>query len=167
MVKTRLFFFACDCRVRQGENLSPVLFALYLNDLESYLFPKNLSGITLDIPDGDVELYLKLFSLLYADDTVIKADNPTDLQNCLHAFSEYCQQWKLTINIGKTKVLIFGTRAHSNLSFKMGNEGLEIADAYKYLGVLFSQSGSFLGARKHVLQQAKKKKKQCFFFSLG
>ena len=110
MVKTRPFF-ASDCRVRQGENLSPVLFALYLNDLESYLLHKKLSGITLDIPDGDVELYLKLFSLFYADDTVIKADNPTDLQNCLHAFSEYCQQWKLTINIGKTKVLIFGTRA--------------------------------------------------------
>ena len=38
----------------------------------------------------------------------------------------------------------------------MGNEELEIIDSYKYLGVLFSQSDSFLGARKHVVQQAKK-----------
>ena len=51
---------------------------------------------------------------------------------------------------------MFGTRGHSNLNFKMGNEDLEIVDTYKYLGVLFSQSGSFLGARKHVVQQAKK-----------
>ena len=29
-------------------------------------------------------------------------------------------------------------------------------DKYKYLGVFFSQSGSFLNARKHIVQQAKK-----------
>ena len=40
--------------------------------------------------------------------------------------------------------------------FKIGNENIEIVDSYKYLGVLFSQSGSFLHARKHVVQQAKK-----------
>lgn len=44
-------FFACDCGVRQGENLSPVLFSLYLNDLEAFLIHKNLSGVTVDIND--------------------------------------------------------------------------------------------------------------------
>ena len=89
-------FFARDCGVRQGENPSPVLFAIYLNDLESYLLHKNLAGVTIGIPDGDLQLYHKLFSLLYADDTIIMADNPSDFQRCLHAFSEYCKQWKLT-----------------------------------------------------------------------
>ena len=117
-------FFACECGVRQGENLSPVLFALYLNDLESYLLHKNLSGITFDIPDNDVELYLKIFSLLYADDTVIMADNPTDLQDCLNAFSEYCELWKLNINVEKTKILIFGTRGRPNLTFNLDNKEL-------------------------------------------
>ena len=129
-------FFTCDCGVRQGENLSPVLFAIYLNDLETYLLHKNLSGDTIDIPDGDVQLYLKLFSLLYADDTIIMADNPSDFQRCLHAFSEYCTQWKLTINVGKTKIIIFGTRGLSNLLFKIGDEQVEIVKSYKYLGVL-------------------------------
>ena len=149
-------FFACECGVRQGENLSPVLFALYLNDLESYLLHKNLSGITFDIPDNDVELYLKIFSLLYANDTVIMADNPTDLQDCLNAFSEYCELWKLNINVEKTKILIFGARGRPNLTFNLDNKELEIVDSYKYLGVLFSQSGSFLRTRKHITQQAKK-----------
>ena len=103
-------FFACDLRVRQGENLSPVLFALYLNDLESYLLHKNLDGITIDITTEGLRLYLKLFSLLYADDTVLMANNPDDLQNCLRAFAEYCEQWKLSINTDKTKVFIFGIR---------------------------------------------------------
>ena len=33
--------FPCNIGVHQGENLSPVLFSLYLNDLELYLQRKN------------------------------------------------------------------------------------------------------------------------------
>ena len=87
-----------------------VLLALYLNDLESYLLHKNLDGITIDITTEGLRLYLKLFSLLYADDTVLMANNPDDLQNCLRAFAEYCEQWKLSISTGKHKIVIFGIR---------------------------------------------------------
>ena len=38
--------------VRQGENLLPVLFALFLNDLETYLIQKNCRGIDIDF-SGD------------------------------------------------------------------------------------------------------------------
>ena len=68
------------------------------------------------------------------------AGNPTDLQNCLHAFSIYCKEWKLNVNIGKTIILIFGARKKSNITFKIGNEIIEIVDSYRFLGVLFSRS---------------------------
>ena len=115
-------FFACDCGVRQGENLSPILFSLYLNDLEAYLIHKNLSGVTVDINDANVMIYMKLFTLLYADDTVLMAENPADLRNCLDSFASYCSQWKLNVNIGKTKIVIFGARKLPNLQFKIGSE---------------------------------------------
>ena len=101
-------FFACDCGVRRGENVSPVLFSIYLNDLESYLLHENLAVVTININDNDIMIYMKLFTLLYADDTALMADSAKEMQNCLNAFATYCQEWKLNINTEKTKILIFG-----------------------------------------------------------
>ena len=151
-------FFACDCGVRQGENLSPILFSLYLNDLEHFLLHKDLKGITIDITNNEIMIYMRLFTLLYADDTVLMADSAEDMQNCLNEFASYCRSWKLKINTEKTKIVIFGGSKKLNKRFKFKIEDMiiEVVDRYKYLGVIFSESGSFLNARNHIVQQAKK-----------
>ena len=77
--------------VRQGENLSPVLFALFLNDLQDYL-SRGMSGLTtiaseardVDMDEIDIERFLNLFLLLYADDTVIFSESVTGLQDGLN-----------------------------------------------------------------------------------
>ena len=78
-IKTRVFCdgvksepFYCQLGVRQGECLSPFLFAMYINDLEMYLSANN-SGITAS--------HMKMFLLLYADDIVIFADSAEELQS--------------------------------------------------------------------------------------
>ena len=147
--------FMSECGVRQGENLSPILFSIYLNDLQAHMQSNGSVGIELGDPLNET-IWLKLLLLLYADDTIIVSDSPVDFQNSLNLFNDYCNEWKLKVNMSKTKVIIFGARNTSNFLFKLGEENIEITDRYHYLGVTFSSNGSFLNARKHVVQQATK-----------
>ena len=51
--------------------------------------------------------YFKRYILLYADDTVILAENPNDLQASLNEMEKYCDTFNLHINVKKTKILFF------------------------------------------------------------
>ena len=105
----------------------------------------------------NLELYIKLFILLYADDTVIFADSASDLQKTLSVFEKYCIDGKLNVNVTKTKVVIFSKRKFTrSINFKLFNEILEIKDSYVYLGLLFKYNGNFAQARKKLIDQAQK-----------
>jgi len=129
--------FICNLGVRQGDCLSPFLFAMYINDLEETLILKGHKGISIHM--------LKLFLLLYADDITIMSENEQDLQHGLDILYQYCNQWKLTLNVQKTKVLIFkkGGRNPRGQHFLYGNQELEIVTNFQYLGITFSSKGSF------------------------
>lgn len=86
------------CEIGVGENLSPVLFSLYLNYLQSYLEQNNVQGLK----SVSCWLYIKLLILLYADDTILLAESETDLQFMLDNFDNFCDLWKLNINVHKT-----------------------------------------------------------------
>ena len=91
--------FECNIGVRQGECLSPFLFAMYVNDLEAELAGNDISGVNIGI--------INLYSLLYADDIILFGKTSEDLQNTLNVLEEYCKRWKLTVNTDKTKVVVF------------------------------------------------------------
>ena len=99
-------YFPCENGLRQGENLSPFLFSLYLNDLEEFMLHNNVNGlgcISQELSDS-FNIYMKLFILLYADDTILFSDCQKDLQTQLNVFSNYCRQFKLKVNIEKGKI---------------------------------------------------------------
>ena len=84
-------FFTCNVGVRHEENLSPLLFAIYRNDFEFFV-SRRYSGLNMfandvcnTLSDDDVEVFLKLYVLLYADDTIILAESATELQLALDA----------------------------------------------------------------------------------
>ena len=91
--------------VRQGENLSPFLFALFINDIEDFMIQSGCNPI--EIPGADLQTFIKILIILYADDTVLFANSKENLQKCLNALKEYCDKWKLKINADKTKIMIF------------------------------------------------------------
>ena len=91
--------FVCYTGVRQGECLSPFLFSMFFNDLEEELILKNVEGLEF--------YYFKLFLLMYADDIVLFSEKVDGLQNGLNCMNQYCQKCKLTVNIQKTKVMVF------------------------------------------------------------
>ena len=148
-------YFVCENGVRQGENLSPILFSIFLNDLESHLIVRGGHGIDIS-PDLNEQFWLKILVLLYADDTVLLAESAYDLQKNLNLFQEYCSQWNLKVNPSKIKVVVFGAKNKSFYNFQLDDNNLEITDSYKYLGLVLSSNGSFLNTRKHLAEQGRK-----------
>ena len=55
-------------------------------------------------------MFLKLYLLLCADDTVIFAESKEDLQLALNGMSDYCSLWKLKVNVLKNKSYYIFTR---------------------------------------------------------
>lgn len=111
--------------VRQGCVLSPMLFSLYVNDMHDCLS----GGITIG---GTV---IKL--LLYADDIVLLSDRVEGLQVMINELESYCTQWGLTVNLLKSKVMVFrnGTRLSPKEKWYYGGGEIETVNYYKYLGV--------------------------------
>ena len=48
-----------------------------------------------------------LFALLYADDIAIVADSIGNLQRLINVLNEFCNKWRMTVNLNKTKIIIF------------------------------------------------------------
>ena len=87
--------------VKQGCPLSPTLFGLYLDALEDAMRAKQH---LLDAPSLDG---LRLPALLYADDLALGSTSLAGLQAQLDVLHDYARRWGLTVNVEKTKAVIF------------------------------------------------------------
>ena len=150
--------FAINQGVRQGENLSPLLFALFVNDLECYLIENGCNFVNMELNfDERITEYLKLLLILYADDTVVFADNELSLQKALDGLENYCKRWKLNVNCDKTKVLVFcGKKTNYEYPFKLNNHLLQHVSSYKYLGINFNFNGKFNNGVKDLKDQGRR-----------
>ena len=59
-------YFDCANGVRQGVNLYPLLFSLFLYDIDTFLENKNITGLQTisDEIENNLDIYLKLFILM-------------------------------------------------------------------------------------------------------
>ena len=87
--------FKTNRGVRQGWVLSPLLFVLFLSDLQEIL-DDSKDNVKLD---GETEISC----LMWADDILILSETEEGLQKKLHALERYSKANKLTVNTKKTQ----------------------------------------------------------------
>ena len=141
-------FFPTKLGVKQGDNLSPNLFKVFINDLPDYL-ENTLDPILLNGKP--------LHCLMYADDIILLSSSAKGLQEKLNILGKYCDDWCLTVNPIKTKIMVFNKAGrHIHLTFNYKNHALDCVQHYKYLGVYFSASGSFSFAQNELYKKGLK-----------
>lgn len=123
--------------VLQGESLSPTLFLLFLSDIEVYLRERGHAGPSIDSLHD-------VLCLLFADDLVLLSSFEIHMFHLLKDLESYFLANHLTINVSKTKLIVFRSGGRLSLlpSFplKIYNEEVEIVSTYTYLGVVFASS---------------------------
>jgi hypothetical protein len=122
----------------QGDPMSPPLFNLFTNDLESFFRQRGFRGIKIS---ETVDVIL----LAYADDVVVLSKSIIDLKDKLATLEDYCKNKQLKINVNKTKIMIFKKRINKRLyqNFELDKNKIEIVNEFKYLGFTFYRTGSF------------------------
>ena len=149
--------FDCNIGVRQGDKLFPLLFKILLNDFNTFM-QSGFDGIRLT-PDQNRNLrtLLKLYSLLYADDTIFLSETVEDMQRALDATTKNCKENKMTINASKTKYMVCSRgKIRKKINLFVNNTAIERVDTFCYLGVVFRYNNTFQAAIKNNVDKAKK-----------
>lgn len=138
-------WFETTLGVIQGDILSPLLFAAYIDGLV-----EALDGYGIDLGDG----LKKLAVLLFADDIVILANSASELQAMLDISTAYAAEWRFKFSTGmnqdKSAVMVFGSgKTAAQLTtegircFFLGGDRIPLVDHYKYLGVILQADGKW------------------------
>ena len=138
--------FESSIGLPQGCCLSPILFCLFVADLPNCL------------PHAGVlcgTIFLKY--LQFADDLALIADSASELQAAIDALSSYCVENRLTINVDKTKVLVFHKGRIQQHSFYLHGKEIEQVTSFTYLGFTFTTQLSFSQHAESLNQKASSK----------
>ena len=120
--------FRVMCGTKQGGILSPEFFAIYINDLIIIL---KRSGV------GCHVLRFFIACILFADDVTLLAPTRAALQQLINICANYCNEFCLKFNVGKTKVIIFGklSKSVSTLArISVNGQYIDYIKSCKYLG---------------------------------
>jgi hypothetical protein len=142
-------FFDSFAGVKQGEPLSPFLFIFFINDMYNSLCDDRVEMFTMN--------EVKIFMLLFADDTVLFSYTKQGLQILLDKLHDYCNKWGISVNINKTVIMVCkrGNQLE-NVEIMYGGEKLEVVNKFIYLGVCLSSNGSFYQTQLSLSKQALK-----------
>ena len=140
-------FFNSAVGLRQGCNLSSLLFNIFVNDI---------FDIFDDLKCCPVKLNNKpITSLMYADDLLILSETEDGLKESLQRLGKYAKQWKMKINAKKTKIMVFNKQGRkSDMKVKLNDLVIESCEQYPYLGTVFTPRNNFKTAQNELYKKA-------------
>ena len=151
--------FQIGSGVRQGCALSPLLFSVFIDTIMRAAITKEtaqLAGFRVgyeptglltapSLPTNPTCVQHRMVTdLLYADDAALTARSRDGLTHLLRRLQDTAQDWGLTINITKTKAMVFHPHAALGaLPSPIGLRGgqVEFVDRFLYLGAIWTPSG--------------------------
>ena len=87
---------------------------------------------------------IKVLCLFWADDLILISESKEGLQEHLNILADYCEEWKLRVNIDQTKIIIFnmgGRLLKKKFSSTRIDKVIEIVKQLRYLGILLDATG--------------------------
>jgi len=132
------------CGVKQGCPLSPLLFAIYLNDIDTVA--EGVQGALTAIPN------LTVTHLLFADDLAFTANKQPSLQKLLNNLKEYAMRKSLVVNTQKSQVMCVNSRSENLPTFFYDGLPLPYTDHFKYLGMVIDKQFHLSTAADAALQ---------------
>ena len=122
--------FRCSNGIRQGGQLSPLLYNVYTDDLNHHI---QATGVWCYARGAWVN------SLSYADDIVLLAPKVTALQTLLEVCSKYAGSHDIVYNITKTVFMLVRpkqSQGRFSTRIRLGNEELSFVEEFRYLGLI-------------------------------
>ena len=140
--------FRLDEGLPQGSSISPLLFLIFINDI-------------------DVDLDADTTASLFADDTAtwmkdgkVKGSNRVLMQQEINKILEWASKWKMKVNEDKTKAMVFSTSTNDlkwDPKFKAGLQAVKTVKENKFLGITVDNSLRFPAHITNVTSKSKKR----------
>lgn len=134
--------------VRQGCVMSPLLFNLYMAELEEKLEKRKLGGVGIGRK--------RIWNLAYADDLVLLANNRDAIQDMMATFRRFLKERNLILCVEKTKMVVCNRkRGEKKQTWFWKDKSIEEVQEFKYLGFVISNKGKY---REHIKELERKGK---------
>lgn len=133
--------------VRQGCPLSPLLFNIYIMDLEEEMRKEQTGGVVVGRE--------KFWTITYADDIVLIAKSEEEMKGMIKRFKRYLERKCLKLSPEKSKMLVFenGKGRGKRREWYWGGEEIEEVKEISYLGYVMQKNG---GSEKHIEERMRR-----------
>ena len=140
--------FVVNQGVKQGCILSPILFNIFLSDLQDIMEKTKCEPV-------QIAQNSPLGCLIWADDLILLSKSKSGLENMFSELKSYTEENGMKINVKKTKIMIFNkTGRHIRRNIYFGDVRIETTRQYKYLGFMVTPSGEITTGLKDLKDRA-------------